>query len=214
MPFLPSAPQRPDPADPAWNGVPALAVAAFHPASSDHRPAVTARLGVHAAVLHVLFRVAGELVVSRPRGVNGEVYRDSCVEVFIAPVPGRGYVNCETNAGGDLHASRIRDHRRVGNVFADRTLLTPEQLSRITVRSTLPHLPESTGPSIWHLELAVPLDLLAEVLQAPVAAAGSWRANLYSCAEDCARPHWAAWAPIGEPLNFHQPERFGELRFA
>lgn len=212
---LPRAPMRPDGDDPAWAGVAGLRIAAFHPASSDHRPQVEARLGVHADVMHVLFRVAGELVVSRPRGVNGEVYRDSCVEIFLAPVVGRGYVNIEANAGGDLHASHIRDHRRTGEVFADRMLLAPAQLARIDVRTTQPrHLHEVHGPSLWHLSLAVPIDLLADILQAPVTAAGRWRANLFSCAEDCARPHWASWAPIGEQLNFHQPERFGDLRFA
>jgi hypothetical protein len=42
----------------------------------------------------------------------------------------------------------------------------------------------------------------------------SWRANFYKCADRTSHPHWGAWNPIGEVLNFHKPETFGELRFA
>jgi len=33
------------------------------------------------------------------------------------------------------------------------------------------------------------------------------------CADDSSTPHWGSAFSIGEELNFHQPERFGTLRF-
>ena len=38
--------------------------------------------------------------------------------------------------------------------------------------------------------------------------------NFFKCADDSSHPHWASWAPIGEALNFHQPQYFAPLRFA
>jgi len=41
-----------------------------------------------------------------------------------------------------------------------------------------------------------------------------WRANCFKCADETSHPHWASWAPIGEALNFHQPQYFGVFHFA
>jgi len=40
-----------------------------------------------------------------------------------------------------------------------------------------------------------------------------WRANFYKCADESSHPHWGSWADIGERLDFHQPECFGEIIF-
>ena len=37
------------------------------------------------------------------------------------------------------------------------------------------------------------------------------RVGLFKCADDSPHPHWAAWADIGERLDFHQPDAFGTL---
>jgi hypothetical protein len=41
-----------------------------------------------------------------------------------------------------------------------------------------------------------------------------WRVNAFKCGDETSHPHWASWAPIGEALNFHQPEYFGWLELA
>ncbi|MEA2735858.1 MAG: Carbohydrate-binding family 9 [Humisphaera sp.] len=33
-------------------------------------------------------------------------------------------------------------------------------------------------------------------------------------ADESSHPHWASWRAIGEKLNFHAPEFFGDIRFA
>ena len=38
-----------------------------------------------------------------------------------------------------------------------------------------------------------------------------WRGNFYKCADESSHPHWASWRPIGEKLDFHTPEFFGEI---
>ncbi|MBI5094406.1 MAG: diguanylate cyclase, partial [Candidatus Hydrogenedentes bacterium] len=41
----------------------------------------------------------------------------------------------------------------------------------------------------------------------------TWRANFYKCGDETSHPHWASWAPIGEELNFHQPQYFAPIHF-
>lgn len=211
------------PADPAaawddqrWLGVPALPVAHFHPRSSPHRPAVEARLAHSGAHLHLIFRCADRWVRSVQMAVNGPVCRDSCVEFFVAPVAGLGYFNIEINAGGTVHCSHVRDHRRTPGGFADWNPIEPAAIAAIRVRSTLPRRiePEIADPTSWSLEAEIPLALFAGALGRPVAAAGAWRANFYKCGDETSQPHWASWAPIGDELNFHQPDRFGRLTWA
>lgn len=199
---------------PAWAAAAELAIASFHPRSSDHRPRVAVRLGHDGTALHLLFHFDGELVASRELHPNGDVYRDTCLEFFVEPLPGRGYFNLECNAGGTLHCRHIRDPRRVGDGFADAEFLRADELAGIGVATTLPRTvdPERSGRLAWTLALRIPFAVYAARLGAAVGPGQAWRGNLFTCAEAVSRPHWASWSPVGEVLNFHVPERFGTLR--
>jgi hypothetical protein len=143
------------------------------------------------------------------------VYRDSCVEVFLDPRPGKGYLNFEWNAGGALLASHVRDPERTAAGFQDFTPLPASDGGRVAVVSSLPPVvePEVAAPLTWTLAFALPLDLL-EARVGPLAplAGQVWRANLYKCGDDTSHPHWASWSPLTE-RNFHLPACFGTLRF-
>ncbi len=43
--------------------------------------------------------------------------RDSCVELFLEPKPGRGYFNFEFNCAGTLMACHVEDPTRAGRRF-------------------------------------------------------------------------------------------------
>ena len=73
---------------------------------------------------------------------------------------------------------------------------------------------EITTPITWYLEYTLPFPLLEAYLGPLHRAAGTtWRGNFFKCADHCSHPHWASWSPIGEALNFHQPQYFGILEF-
>ena len=87
---------------------------------------------------------------------------------------------------------------------------------------------EIEGPIHWTTTMRIPLDLVDEILaprpgdpSLPAAEVGAevgpmdgeWRFGLFKCADDSRTPHWGSAFPIGEQLNFHQPELFGSLRF-
>ena len=201
--------------DPAWAGAALLEIASFRPESSDHRPRTRARLAWDEEGLCGLFRVEDRHVRSVHTRFGDPVYQDSCVEIFLQPKTGRGYLNFEMNAGGALLASHVTDHRRTPEGFAAFTRLTEEDGGRVGVRSSLPPVvdPEIEGPVDWQLTFSIPVALL-ETYVGPIGplAGQRWRANLYKCGDRTSHPHWASWSPV-DALNFHLPHCFGTLRF-
>jgi hypothetical protein len=200
---------------PAWAAAEPLELASFRPEGSDHRPRTRARLAWEDTGLCGLFRVEDRHVRSVHTRFGEPVYEDSCVEIFLQPKPGRGYLNFEMNAGGALLACHVTDHRRTADGFAAFTRLTEADGGRVAVRSTLPRViePEIDGPLDWQLSFFVPTALL-EAFVGPIGplAGQEWRANLFKCGDRTSHPHWASWCPVDE-LNFHLPHCFGTLRF-
>lgn len=211
VPPLPRPPADADGfASTLWAMVPATAVACFHARSSDHHPRVQVRVAYTAKALHLAWLVEDRYVVSRITADNGSVCTDSCVECFVAPLPGRGHVNVEVNAGGVALAS----HVTALTPFTCRQL-PPGDMARIRRHGSLPARidPELAGPCTWEMAVDLPFDLLSACYGVEVAPVGTWRANLFKCADRSSHPHWASWAPIGELLSFHQGDRFGLWRF-
>ena len=201
--------------DPAWVGVTPLRIDRFHARSSAHRPRVAVKLAASTTHLHVCWHVEDAQVRSKIAEPNGPVCLDSCVELFISPPHAIGYFNLEINAGGTIHCSYIEDCAIVNDHFAQMRFVATSDLERIAVRSTLPSIidPEIPGPLTWELAVAIPLMLFSDYVGHHVTPSGTWRANLYKCADHTSTPHWASWSPIGERLAFHQPQHFGYLHF-
>jgi Carbohydrate-binding family 9 len=201
--------------DAAWQSASTLEIAHFRPEGSEHRPRTRARLLRGPEGLHGLFRVEDRYVRSVHSRFQDPVHEDSCVELFLEPPGGHGYLNFEFNCGGTLLASHVTDPRRVPGGFAAFRQLPEEDGRRVLVRGSLPRVvdPEITEPVSWQLGFFVPTALLEEYT-GPIGPLGGqvWRGNLYKCGDKTSHPHWAAWSPVDE-LNFHLPRCFGTLRF-
>jgi hypothetical protein len=196
-----------------WAAAETIEVAHFRPEGSDHRPRTRARLLHDGSTLFGRFRVEDRHVRSVHTRFGEPVYQDSCVEIFLQPKPGRGYLNFEMNAGGALLASHVTDHRRTPDGFAAFRRLTAEEGGRVRVRSTLPAVVDPEIAADWQVAFAIPVALL-EGCVGPIGPlrGQEWRANLYKCGDRTSHPHWAAWSPV-DALNFHLPHCFGTLRF-
>jgi len=201
--------------DPAWARAETLELSHFRPEGSDHRPRTQARLLHSTDGLSGIFRVEDRYVRSVHEHFGDPVCEDSCVEIFLLPRPGRGYLNFEMNCGGTLHACHVTDHRRVPGGFAAFTPLGEEEGRRVLVRSSLPRTldPEIAAPLEWQLAFFVPPALVERFVGELGPLPGqTWRANLYKCGDKTSHPHWASWAPL-EARNFHLPDCFGTLYF-
>lgn len=200
----------------SWGGVSALDVAHFHPRTGDHRPRTQVRLLHDARALHVIFRVEDRHVRSVRTQPQELTCTDSCVEFFVEPRADRGYFNFEVNAGGTilLHYHE-RPRRRMPGEPAS-VEVSPEWLAEMPIHHSLPPVvePELAGPVTWLIEYAIPWGLFESYVGPLGPLTGQrWRANFYKCGDRTSHPHWAAWSPIGEELNFHQPKYFGALNF-
>lgn len=200
-----------------WADVRPLRVNHFHPAGSEHRPVTEAKLLFDAANLYVFFRVQDRYLQAVADGFQGRVCADSCAEAFLRPRQGRGYFNFEMNCGGTLLLYHIRDPRCTPEGFTDSNPVTAEQVARMRIYHSMPARvdPEIAEPVEWYLEYSIPLSLFEAHIGEAVRPAGErWRGNFYKCGDETSHPHWAAWSPIGEELDFHCPEHFGVLEFA
>ena len=201
--------------DPVW-GQAAEGVIAVFAEKSTFRPDVRFRMLYDDKGLYGMYRVADRYVKS----VSGEdlqmVCLDSCVEFFVKPAAGKGYLNFEFSCGGVLLASHVIDHRRYPGGFVNWHNLTMEQCRQVNRFSTLPRIndPERVGDRVWRLGFFIPFAIFAEEFGQEVPRSGDvWTANFYKCGDRTSHPHWGMWNP--QPvLNFHVPEHFGSLRFA
>ena len=199
-----------------WRDVPPLTVAHFHPRSSIHRPIAEAKIVHSDEGIHVLFRVLDRFVRSAHAGFQAPVWKDSCVEFFVRPRGDGGYLNFEMNAGGSLLVSFIEDWTRAPGGFKKFAMLDAKWNAAIPRFHSLPETtePEKNAPIIWSVQYTVPWILLSEVAGAKRPHAGEiWTGNFFKCGDETSHPHWAAWSPIGDALNFHAPEFFGKLVF-
>ncbi len=199
----------------AWQNVPALDVAYFRPESSAHRPQTLCKLLYDSENLYGIFRVDDQYVRCVNTGFQADVYKDSCVELFLQPKSIGGYFNFEFNCGGSLFASYVTDPTRLNKRVKESTPLTPDDDRQILRYHNLPEVvePEITQNQIWFLELLIPFAVLAKYAGQIAEIEGhTWRGNFYKCGNETSHPHWGAWSKVAE-LNFHLPDCFGNIRF-
>ncbi len=198
-----------------WAHADTAEVAHVRPESTDHHPETRLRLLYDAERLYGLFQVHDRYVRSRHTRFLDPVYTDSCVEIFLQPRPGRGYLNFEFNAGGAFLISHITDPARVPGGFREYRKVAPADGATVRTRASLPAVvePERVGPCVWTLAFSIPFALLTAYAGAtPPAPGAEWRVNFYKCGDETSHPHWISWSPVDE-LNFHLPRCFGALRF-
>jgi hypothetical protein len=198
----------------AWDYADLACINCFRPESSPHRPQTTVRLLYDRHGLHGRFQVRDQYVRCQRTQYGSEVWKDSCVEFFVEPKAGAGYLNFEFNCGGAFLCSHIVDPTRTPEGFKQFTNVPVEVARRVLVQSTLPAVvePEINGPVDWQLRFFIPFVVLEQYAGPLGEVSGQrWRGNFFKCAEDNSHPHWAAWSPVDE-FNFHLPRCFGTLR--
>ncbi|MBE9586132.1 hypothetical protein IM792_16885 [Mucilaginibacter sp. JRF] len=135
---------------------------------------------------------------------NEPVYKDSCVEFFIAFDDDVKYYNLEFNCAGTCLG-------QYGSNRTDREFLPASLLSQIKHVTILRGVPN--GGIAWELTLAVPLSVFKyhPLLKLSCCKA---RINAYKCGDDLDQPHHLCWSQIQsiEP-NFHRSEYFKRVLF-
>lgn len=137
-----------------------------------------------------------------------DVYKDSCVEVFLMPADDGLYYNFEFNCIGTLDYS-CRPGRHDAEKASVECHAKVERLSSLPVET------------FEEKELGTPWSLVAKI---PVGAffrhdigdfsGCSMKMNAFKCGDELSTRHYVTWQPIStEKPDYHRPEFFAEVKF-
>lgn len=193
---------------PDFSAVPAAKINSFHweePGFS--RPESAAKLCVAAGSgIYARLWSYESNILARCEGRDGEVWKDSCLELFIAPIAGdKRYMNFEMNPNGALLCEigeARHDRRLISELTAVEPVVSPFRFG-------------SERGNAWGCSLFIPERLISELYGIDFKAGeGEMKGNFYKCADDSASPHFGAHFPAGSAeLGFHNPDCFGSFIF-
>ncbi|MFB9864403.1 carbohydrate-binding family 9-like protein [Rufibacter immobilis] len=166
------------------------------------KPEVTFSVGHSTDCLYLKYYVEEEQVQARYRRTNEPVYKDSCVELFIAFNNESSYYNLEFNCLGTYLVGFGEDRQ-------NRRLLPGSTAEKIKVWSTL----SVRTNALWQLTIAIPAEVFCahRLLSFEGVLA---KGNFHKCGDELPNPHYLTWNPVAAPQpDFHRPECFGDFRF-
>jgi hypothetical protein len=167
-------------------------------------PKVSFAMAYGSGHIYLKYYVVEASVKAEYLNFNDPVYKDSCVEFFIAFDGEENYYNLEFNCIGNCLA-------QYGPGKEGRTFLPP------TLLATIKHETRITSPASqaieWELTLSIPLTVFH--YQSSLSLEGcSARGNFYKCGDALSEPHYLSWSNISaEAPEFHLPNYFAEIRF-
>jgi hypothetical protein len=173
-------------------------------------PLVSFRLAFSKRAMHLLFRVTDEAITHCAMNDMDPVYRDSCVEFFLAPFVERplDYINLELSCAGWV----LAEYHKQGKDTRPFSLAECKSIGRCC------KLDDSTNKCRnWTAELCVPFELIECITEVALQSPGDsfWQANAYKCASGASEPHWLCYAPIVDTRpNFHRPDAFVPIRLS
>jgi hypothetical protein len=171
-------------------------------AADDYRPLTIAGMTADDTAFYVSMQTSENEIRSVERGFSGDVYADSCMELFLMPDPAHssGYFNWEFNPAGAMYLS-------LGTSRYDRDDIAPKNYPELF------RLKTGIKTDGWTLDYRIPFDFLRRYFPTFEPRSGyCMRGNFYKCGDKTARPHYGCWSPIDLPEpDFHCPEFFGKM---
>ena len=175
--------------------------------SFPYKPEVRFRIAHCSNDIWLKYYVREKHILACETRINGDVYRDSCVEFFVSFTES-GYYNFEFNCIGTPHLG-------FGPGRNNRKPVDPERIKSIQTLSTLGKTPfeERKGDFEWELTIVIPESCLQFDGKTELGGLKA-RGNFYKCGDATSEPHFVTWNPVGtEKPDYHRPEFFGSLNF-
>jgi len=134
------------------------------------------------------------------------VYKDTCVEAFIAFNGEDSYYNLEFNCIGTARVG-------YGPGKLNRVAISKQLVESIKTYHRINDPADDNQLTEWQLTLAIPFTVFEDhditSLQDQVA-----KVNFYKCGDELPEPHFLSWNYIDNPYpEFHLPQFFGEVKF-
>lgn len=187
----------------------AVAVSAFRLADGSGAPrqGTAARAQATAEALTIGFTCADTDPWGTLKGRDAPVYKEECVEVFLAPGIDDpvDYFEFELSPLGTFFDARVHNPTgRRESMTADLEWRAGGATWNASIDKT---------HSRWSAEIRLPWAGLG--FPDPARLPRTWRLNLYRIdrPRDGTPPEYSCWSPtLATPANFHLPARFGSLR--
>ncbi|MBD1364497.1 hypothetical protein IDJ77_11815 [Mucilaginibacter sp. ZT4R22] len=169
-------------------------------------PLVSFSLAHNQQGIYLKYSVKEKHMLAHYKNINDPVYKDSCVEFFIAFAGDRAYYNFEFNSIGTALCG-------FGDGKNDREDLPVDIIATINTLSTVEHQDTETGLYNWELTLFFPFEVFTHHHINNVTGEAC-RVNFYKCGDELPEPHFLSWTPINHPYpEFHLPGMFGSVVF-
>lgn len=168
-----------------------------------YAPKVEFKIAHNKTSLLIKFFVEEKCTMAHVDKDNGQVWTDSCVELFISPKDDEHYYNFEFNCIGKILIGYRKDRN-------DAIHAPKEVLDMVIRKASLGDktFQEIYGDNKWTLEVEIPIFTLFKHNFE------SWqglefRMNAYKCGDNLSQPHYLSWAEIQlEKPDFHSPAFF------
>lgn len=173
-----------------------------------YKPHFEVRMAHNGKQLLIDYRVSEECVRAVAPHDDGNVWEDSCCELFLSPVADGTYYNLECNAAGQLLVGF--GAKREGRERAPQSVL--DKIDRWASMGREP-FSDKTGGHTWELCIAVPTDVYYHHSLASFDGLHV-KGNVYKCGDKLPHPHFLSFFPIDLPKpDFHRPDFFGDVEF-
>lgn len=147
--------------------------------------------------IDVLLTAFESPVLARAKGLDGQPWKDSCLEFFFAPFEDDArYINIEVNpiGGACVEVGSGRNGRqRFTQAIPGMEFITRVYEDR------------------WTVSYTVPMDFIASVYGKSLTGGQAMKGNFYTCSEDI-HPHFTVWNEVASAKpDFHRPDCFGDI---
>lgn len=194
--------------NPVWETLPKHEIGTINWQMFPYKPDVSVAIACSDDEIYLKYWVTEDGTRGLVANDNGNVFTDSCVELFIDPSGDGSYYNFEFNCIGKLllgHGTSRHNRERAGESIL-------KMVRRYTSVGTAP-IGQIEGKLQWEIAVAIPLGAFFK--HAIVSISGkTTKANFQKCGDEMPVPHYVTWNPIETPKpDYHRPEFFGELNF-
>jgi hypothetical protein len=167
-----------------------------------YKPFVSFSISYTHEALLLKYYVEEKFIRAEVRTINGEVYKDSCVEVFLS-FDQKQYYNLEFNSLGIALVGH-------GQQRANRSFLPEQVIKQISCQTASYKKNDETA---WELTLVIPFSVFIYD-RLDTFGGKTITGNFYKCGDETLEPHFLSWSPIESPEpDFHLPQFFGKISF-
>ena len=171
---------------------------------SGYKPTASFTMAYTENSILLKFHVIEKYFSAVYRQINDPVFKDSCVELFIA-FDNQGYYNLEFNSIGTALAG-------YGATKYDRPLIGKHLIQHIEFYPLINTI-NNNGLTEWQLTLKIPFEVF-ERHDIKSLANRECKVNFYKCGDELPEPHFLSWNKIVNPQpDFHLPRYFGTVKF-